>query len=116
MVRAALRRLAPAGLALGSFACVSVHGAGLLLVPALAPLCGAGLGRRALALTEPLLLALAAAGLPPAVAIGVASVLAGGVAWAAWAGLASARPRGWQGAIRAACHGRRRHASRSAGQ
>lgn len=117
MARRTLRGLAPAGLALGSSACVVLHGAGLLLVPALAPLCGAGLSRRILAVTEPLLLALAGAGLPAVAAIAIAATLAAllvaaatRVAWTAAAALASARPRGWAGAIRAACHGRREHA------
>lgn len=85
-----LRMRAQAGhatLALWSFMMSSMHGAGLMLVPALVPLC---LGTDALALDKasasgPLVLALAAVGVHAAAMLAVTGLIAAGVRRGAWA-------------------------------
>ena len=70
------------GLALWSFMMASAHGAGLMLVPALVPLCageGAQAGMEGMAGAEPLLLALAAVGVHTAAMLAVTGLVAGGV-------------------------------------
>ncbi|MGL1636498.1 hypothetical protein ACSTI0_00395, partial [Vibrio parahaemolyticus] len=61
-----MRRPAPrrwAGLALWSFSVASAHGSGLMLLPALLPLCLSGSPARAITASGSLALALAAVGL-----------------------------------------------------
>jgi hypothetical protein len=83
--RAAGGRLGQAGLALWSFVVSTAHGAGLMLVPALIPLCAAG--GRAEAPAGPVTLALAA------VVLHTAAMLATVAALAAVACIAKARVR-----------------------
>jgi hypothetical protein len=76
-----------AGLALWSFMMASAHGAGLMLVPALLPLCA---GNESLG-AGPLALALAAVGVHVAAMLAVTGLVAGGVCrgvdcWALWLG------------------------------
>lgn len=66
-----------AGLALWSFMMSTAHGAGLMVVPAMAPLC-MGSGPAADAASEALLLALAAVGVHTAAMLAVTAVLAAG--------------------------------------
>lgn len=71
-----------AGLALWSFMMASAHGAGLMLVPALVPLCageGTLAGMEGMAGFGPLALALAAIGVHTAAMLIVTSLIAGGV-------------------------------------
>jgi hypothetical protein len=66
-------------LALWSFMTASAHGAGLMLVPALIPLCtGSGSGH-AIAASGPLTLALAAVGIHTAAMLAVTGLIASGV-------------------------------------
>ena len=68
-----------AGLALWSFMMATAHGAGLMLVPALIPLCmGDGAGREITA-SGSLMLALAAVGVHTAAMLAVTGLIAGGV-------------------------------------
>jgi hypothetical protein len=67
-----------AGLALGSFMMSTAHGAGLMLVPALMPLCVADGPARELAASGPLTLALAAVGVHTAAMLAVTGVIASG--------------------------------------
>jgi len=66
-------------LALGSFLMASAQGAGLMLVPALVPLCAAGTPVRELAMPGPLAMALAAVGVHTAAMLLSAGLLATGV-------------------------------------
>jgi len=86
MLAALLRRRAKAGLALWSCLVASVHGSGLMLVPALVPLClGAAPGREITA-SGSLLLALAAVAvhLAAMMAVTAALALSGRAAWRRW--------------------------------
>ena len=71
-----------AGMALGSFVLSTASGAGLMLVPALLPLCGPGAAGFA-GQGGPLLLALAAVGVHTAAMLLVAGLLASGICRAA---------------------------------
>ena len=76
--RAARRGRVPAGriaLALSSFMVSTAHGAGLMLVPALMPLCLAHASTRPVTGTGPLLLALAAIGAHGAAMLAVTGVV-----------------------------------------
>jgi hypothetical protein len=76
--RTAVRLRAPAGhaaLALGSFAMASAHGAGLMLVPALVPLCAAGGTAGAAGASGPLTLAIAAIGVHAAAMLAVTALV-----------------------------------------
>ena len=68
-----------AGLALCSFLMASAQGAGLMLVPALAPLCAAGMPARELGVTSPLVTALAAVGVHTVAMLLSAGLLVTGV-------------------------------------
>lgn len=73
-------RMRTAGLALGTFLMAAAHGAGLMLVPALVPLCaGAGGSRLAAAGSSPLAAAAAAMAVHTAAMLLVAGLLATGV-------------------------------------
>jgi hypothetical protein len=77
--RAAVRVRAPAGhaaLALWSFLMSSAHGAGLMLVPALIPLCTASASTHAISASGPLTLALAAVAVHAAAMLGVTGLIA----------------------------------------
>ncbi|VTU15221.1 MULTISPECIES: hypothetical protein [unclassified Variovorax] len=65
-----------AGLALWSFMMSTAHGAGLMLVPALIPLCMSGTPAREITASGSLLLALAAVGLHTAAMLAVTGVMA----------------------------------------
>lgn len=108
-------RAAPAGLALWSFIVSTAHGAGLMLVPALVPLCLADTPARAITASGSLGLALAAVGVHLLAMLG-ATTLAAAAARVVCARAASARPRGWWGGDRAACHGSAGDASRAGRQ
>jgi hypothetical protein len=70
---------AHAGLALWSFATATAHGSGLMLVPALVPLClGGAAGHGAFAGAEPLALAIAAVVVHAAAMLAVTGVVASG--------------------------------------
>ena len=70
---------AHAGLALWSFAMATGHGSGLMLVPALVPLCLGGSSQRgALAAAEPIALAFAAVAVHAAAMLAVTGVVASG--------------------------------------
>lgn len=68
-----------AGLALWSFMMSTAHGAGLMLVPALIPLCVSGAPGRAITASGSLALALAAVGVHTAAMLAVTGVIASGV-------------------------------------
>lgn len=68
-----------AGLALWSFMMSTAHGAGLMLVPALIPLCMGDATTREIGASGPLLLALAAVGVHTAAMLAVTGVIASGV-------------------------------------
>jgi hypothetical protein len=68
-----------AGLALWSFMMSSAHGAGLMLVPALIPLCAADAPAREITASGSLTLALAAVGVHTAAMLAVTGVIATGV-------------------------------------
>ncbi|RZL34106.1 MAG: hypothetical protein EOP35_16385 [Rubrivivax sp.] len=98
-------RAGPAGLALGSFLAATLHGSGLMLVPALVPLCLSASPAREITASGSLLLALAA------VAVHMAAMLSatGAAAWAAGAGLGALRRRRLSGrALPASCPSRPR--------
>lgn len=69
-----------AGLALGSFVMASAHGAGLMLVPALLPLCVGAAPASGIAPTTPLGLALAAVAVHTTAMLAVAALMAIGAA------------------------------------
>lgn len=80
--RAALRVRAPAGhaaLALWSFLMSTAHGAGLMLVPALIPLCIGDASARVITASGSLTLALAAVGVHGAAMLAVTGVIAAGI-------------------------------------
>jgi hypothetical protein len=80
--RAAVRaraRVGHAGLALWSFMMSTAHGAGLMLVPALIPLCLADAPARAITASGSLTLALAAVGVHTAAMLAVTGLIATGV-------------------------------------
>jgi hypothetical protein len=80
--RARCRKRAPAGhaaLALWSFVMATAHGAGVMLVPALLPLCAAGGATGHLAGSGRLVLALAAVGVHTAAMLAVTGAVATGV-------------------------------------
>ncbi len=80
--RAAERAPVPtahAGLALWSFTLSTVHGAGLMLVPALMPLCMGNAAARESAASGSLTLALVAVGVHSAAMLAVTAVIAAGV-------------------------------------
>jgi hypothetical protein len=77
-----------AGLALWSFMMSTAHGAGLMLVPALIPLCMEDASAREITASGSLMLALAAVGVHTAVMLAVTGVIATRVC----RGLASQRP------------------------
>ena len=68
-----------AGLALWSFMMSSAHGAGLMLVPVLMPLCTGNAMARETAASEPLILVLAAVGVHAAAMLAVTGVIAIGI-------------------------------------
>jgi hypothetical protein len=68
-----------AGIALWSFLMATAHGAGLMLVPALVPLCLAGTPAREITASGSLLLALAAVGVHTAAMLVTTGVIATGV-------------------------------------
>ncbi|VTU17780.1 hypothetical protein [Variovorax sp. RA8] len=68
-----------AGLALWSFMMSTAHGAGLMLVPALVPLCFAGAPAREISTSDSLMLALAAVGLHTAAMLAVTGLVATGI-------------------------------------
>jgi hypothetical protein len=68
-----------AGIALWSFLMATAHGAGLMLVPALVPLCLAGNPARAITASGSLILALAAVGVHTAAMLVTTGVMATGV-------------------------------------
>ena len=68
-----------AGLALWSFMVSSAHGAGLMLVPALVPLCAGDASVPAMAASGPLALAFAAVGVHTAAMLAVTGLVAAGV-------------------------------------
>ncbi|RZL89249.1 MAG: hypothetical protein EOP82_20365 [Variovorax sp.] len=68
-----------AGLALWSFLMATAHGAGLMLVPALVPLCFAGDPAREITASGSLVLALAAVGVHTAAMLATTGVIATGV-------------------------------------
>jgi len=72
-------RAGHAGLALWSFMMSTAHGAGLMLVPALIPLCLADAPARALTASGSLALALAAVGVHAAAMLTITGVIASGV-------------------------------------
>jgi hypothetical protein len=77
--RAARAPAGHAGLALWSFMMSTAHGAGLMLVPALIPLCmGDGAGRQ-IAASDSLMLAFAAVGVHTAAMVAVTGLIASGV-------------------------------------
>jgi hypothetical protein len=67
------------GIAAWSFLMATAHGAGLMLLPALLPLCLAAGATREITASGSLLLALAAVGLHMAAMLGTTGVVAGGV-------------------------------------
>ncbi|NRF67153.1 hypothetical protein HLB44_09180 [Aquincola sp. S2] len=77
-----------AGLALWSFMMATAHGTGLMLVPALVPLCLAGTPAREITASGSLLLALAAVGVHLATMLVITAVVASGVcrAFRSWRG------------------------------
>ncbi|RQO62974.1 hypothetical protein DBV14_03055 [Variovorax sp. KBW07] len=80
--RTARRVRAPAGhagLALWSFMVSTAHGAGLMLVPALVPLCMGDASAREITASGSLMLALAAVGVHTAAMLGVTGLVASGV-------------------------------------
>jgi hypothetical protein len=80
--RMAKRTRAPAGhagLALWSFMMSTAHGAGLMLVPALIPLCMGAAPPREITASDPLTLALAAVALHTAAMLAVTGLIATGV-------------------------------------
>jgi hypothetical protein len=92
--RARRRMRAPTGhaaLALWSFMMATAHGAGVMLVPALLPLCAAGRATGHLAASGPLALALAAVGVHTAAMLAVTGAVATGVCRGVDAGAAVAR-------------------------
>jgi hypothetical protein len=94
--RAAPRLRAPAGqagLALSSFMASTAHGAGLMLVPALMPLCGAGAAAREIGASGAFTLAIAAVGVHAAAMLAVTGLVASGACRA----LAPVRGRGHPG-------------------
>jgi hypothetical protein len=72
-----------AGLALWSFMVSSAHGAGLMLVPALVPLCAGDASALEMTGSGPLALALAAVGVHTAAMLAVTAIVAAGVCRAA---------------------------------
>lgn len=68
-----------AGLALWSFMMSTVHGAGLMLVPALIPLCMGDASAREITASNSLMLALAAVGVHTAAMLAVTGIIATGV-------------------------------------
>jgi hypothetical protein len=72
-------RAGHAGLVLWSFMMSTAHGAGLMLVPALIPLCVGDTSARGISATGSLTLALAAIGLHTAAMLAVTGVIAAGV-------------------------------------
>jgi hypothetical protein len=78
-VPAVLVQAKQAGLALGSFAMSTAHGSGLMLVPALAPLCAGEASASSMASLEMLAPALAALAIHAAMMIAASGLLAGGV-------------------------------------
>jgi hypothetical protein len=85
-----------AGLALWSFTVSTAHGAGLMLVPALVPLCAGAAAPAGMAGAGPLALALAAVGLHTAAMLAVTGVVAAGVCRAGtrWLGVRRPEPSG----------------------
>jgi len=80
------------GLALWSFLMASAHGAGLMLVPAVIPLCFSGNEASGIAVAGALVTSLAAVGLHTAVMVGVSGIIA--VLVYDWIGVGFLR-RGW---------------------
>jgi hypothetical protein len=92
--RVRCRRRAPAGhaaLALWSFMVSTAHGAGVMLVPALIPLCAAGGQNPLIAASNPLATALAAVGVHAAAMLAVTGAVAIGVCRGVDAGAGIAR-------------------------
>ena len=97
--RAAPRLRAPAGgaaLALWSFMMATAHGAGLMLVPALMPLCLGDASARQISASGSLLLALAAVAVHSAAMLVVTGAVATGVCRGVGAVRRSAAARGWE--------------------
>jgi hypothetical protein len=94
--RAARAPAGNAGLALWSFMMSTAHGAGLMLVPALVPLCAGDVPVPAMSGSGPLVLALAAVGVHTAAMIAVTGLVASGVcrAGARWFGGRRREPPG----------------------
>lgn len=87
--RAARAPAGHAGLALWSFMMASAHGAGLMLVPALVPLCAGDAALAGMSESGPLVLALAAVGVHTTAMLAVTGLLATGVChagarWPRW--------------------------------
>ena len=79
MRRAPIRKRRHAGIALWSFLMATAHGSGLMLVPALVPLCLAGNPAREITASGSLMLALAAVGVHTAAMLVVTGAIATGV-------------------------------------
>jgi hypothetical protein len=82
-----------AGLALWSFMVSTAHGAGLMLVPALVPLCAGDASLLAMSESGPLTLALAAVGIHTAAMLAVTGLVASGICRSADAGARRLRLR-----------------------
>jgi len=82
-------RIVSAGLVLGSFLASAVHGSGLMLVPALVPLCLSASPAREITASGSLLLALAAVAVHMAAMLATTAV----AAWAARSGFVAMRRR-----------------------
>lgn len=85
-----------AGLALWSFMMSTAHGAGLMLVPALIPLCIGDGAAREITASDPLTLALAAVGVHTAAMLAVTGMMATGVCHGFDAGARLVRRLGWK--------------------
>jgi hypothetical protein len=74
-------RAGPAGVALGSFVASTLHGSGLMLVPALVPLCLSASPAREITASGSLALALAAVAVHMAAMLAVTAAVTAGVGW-----------------------------------
>lgn len=90
-----------AAMALWSFMMATAHGAGLMLVPALIPICVGDAQAREIAASRSLTLALVAVGVHSAAMLGVTGVMATGVCGGFELAAASLRRFGTRGAYRA---------------
>ncbi|HEY8605948.1 MAG TPA: hypothetical protein VIM12_02390 [Noviherbaspirillum sp.] len=83
----------PAALALWSFIMSTAHGAGLMLVPALVPLCIGNTASGTVGASDPLMLAVAAVGVHTAAMLAVTAIIASGVCRGVDAGVRLLRSR-----------------------